>query len=260
MTNGGGYADVNGLRMYYETRGQGPPLLLLHGGTSAIDPTEVALFSDTFRVIAPEQMGHGRTADAPDRQFHYHDMAEDTIELMRQLKIDAAFVFGFSDGGVLGLDMAIHHPDRVSRLAVSGTNFRVDGFRAETLEWVRATKADDWPQALRDAYEQLSPDGRSHWPVFLDRVKTMWFAEPNFTTEQLASIRAPTLVIAGDQDWITLEHTITLFRAIPNSQLSVLPNTGHGGPPPQGTIKTFLMAADTSEGLLSVTAPLSNDN
>ena len=100
VTNGGGYADINGLRMYYETHGEGPALLLLHGGTCAIDPTEVALFSDTFRVIAPEQMGHGRTADAPDRLFHYHDMAEDTIELMRQLTIDAAFVFGFSDGGL----------------------------------------------------------------------------------------------------------------------------------------------------------------
>ena len=112
---------------------------------------------------------------------------------------------------------------------------------------MRTANADDWPEELRDAYEQLSPDGPSHWPIFLDRVKSMWFAEPNFTTEQLASIRAPTLVISGDQDAITLEHTIALFRAIPNSQLAVLPNTGHGGPPPQETIKTFLMETDTSE-------------
>lgn len=247
MTDRGGYADINGLRLYYETHGEGPPLLLLHGGTCAIDPAEVALFSDTFWVIAPEQMGHGRTADAPARRFHYHDMAEDTIELMRQLEIDSAFVFGFSDGGVLGLDMAIHHPDRVSRLAVSGTNFRVDGIGAEAQTWMQTANANDWPEELREAYGQLSPDGRSHWPIFLDRVRSMWFAEPNFTTEQLASIRAPTLVISGDQDAITLEHTIALFRAIPHSQLSVLPNTGHGGPPPQEMIKTFLMETDVSE-------------
>jgi pimeloyl-ACP methyl ester carboxylesterase len=246
MTDGGGYADINGLRMYYETLGEGPPLLLLHGGTCAIDPTEVALFSDTFRVISPEQMGHGRTADAIGREFHYHDMAEDTIELMRQLEIDSAFVFGFSDGGVLGLDMAIHHPDRVSRLAVSGTNFRVDGLGAETREWMRTAQPNDWPEELRDAYERLSPDCGIHWPIFLDRVKTMWASEPSFSTEQLAGIQAPTLVISGDQDAVTLEHTIALFRAIPNSQLCVLPNTGHGGPPPQETIKSLLMGADVN--------------
>jgi len=88
--------------MYYETHGQGPPLLLLHGGTGAINPAEIALFSNAYRVIAPEQMGHGRTTDDPGRPFHYHDMAEDTVELLRQLEIDSTFVFGFSDGGILG--------------------------------------------------------------------------------------------------------------------------------------------------------------
>ena len=100
------YAAVNRLNMYYEVHGDGPPLLLLHGGTGSIPAKWIPFFSTQFRVIAMEQMGHGRTADVMDRSFHCHDMAEDTVELMRQLGIESAVVVGFSDGGIIGLDMA----------------------------------------------------------------------------------------------------------------------------------------------------------
>jgi pimeloyl-ACP methyl ester carboxylesterase len=104
MSDPGRYAEVNGLRMYYEIHGEGPPLLLLHGGTCSIErpPMGIPLFSEAFQVIAPEQTGHGRTADAIDRAFHYHDMAEDTVELMRQLEVPSASVIGLSDGAVIG--------------------------------------------------------------------------------------------------------------------------------------------------------------
>ena len=109
------YAAVNGLKMYYEVHGDGPPLLLLHGGTGSIPATWIPYFEPRFRVVAMEQMGHGRTADAMDRPFHYHDMAEDTVELMRQLEIESAVIVGYSDGGIIGLDIAIHHPERVTK-------------------------------------------------------------------------------------------------------------------------------------------------
>jgi alpha-beta hydrolase superfamily lysophospholipase len=108
------YAAVNGLNMYYEVHGDGPPLLLLHGGSGSIPERWIPFFADRFQVIAIEQMGHGRTADNVDRPFHYHDMAEDTVELMRQLEIGRGVVVGYSDGGIIGLDMAIHHPARVT--------------------------------------------------------------------------------------------------------------------------------------------------
>ena len=116
------YVSVNGLDMYYEAHGDGSPLLLLHGGSGSIPEKWITLFTPRFRVIAPEQMGHGRTTDLVDRPYHYHDMAEDTVELMRQLRIESAVVVGYSDGGIIGLDMAIHHPDRVTKLAVTGAN------------------------------------------------------------------------------------------------------------------------------------------
>ena len=93
---------VNGLDMYYEAHGEGPPLLLLHGGSGSIPEKWIPFFTPQFRVIAHEQMGHGRTADVIDRPFHYHDMAEDTVELMRQLGIESAVVVGYSDGGIIG--------------------------------------------------------------------------------------------------------------------------------------------------------------
>jgi pimeloyl-ACP methyl ester carboxylesterase len=228
------YLTVNGLEMYYEVHGDGPPLLLLHGGSGSIPEKWIPLFTPHFRVVAPEQMGHGRTADLVDRPFHYHDMAEDTVELMRQLGIESSVVVGYSDGGIIGLDMAIHHPERVTKLAVTGANARFDGYTAENLEWARSF--DPASQPVSDDYARLSPDGREHWPVVLGRLKTMWAAEPTFTTEELQSIQTPTLLIVGDRDIVTPEHAVEMYRTIPGAQLCVVPNAGHGTMPAAAVI------------------------
>jgi pimeloyl-ACP methyl ester carboxylesterase len=231
------YAPVNGLDMYYEVHGDGSPLLLLHGGTGSIPEKWIPFFTSHFRVIAPEQMGHGRTADLVDRRFHYHDLAEDTVELMRQLGVESAAIVDYSDGGIIGLDMAIHHPDRVTKLAVTGANARFDGYTSENQEWVRSF--DPGSQPVSDDYLRLSPGGAEHWPVFLARLKPMWSAEPSFTTEELQSIEAPTLVVLGDRDIVTPEHAVEMFRTIPGAQLCVVPNAGHGAMPRE-TVLTFL--------------------
>jgi len=231
------YVAVNGLDMYYEVHGDGAPLLLLHGGSGSIPEKWISFFTPHFRVIAPEQMGHGRTADLVDRPFHYHQMAEDTVELMRQLGIESAVVVGYSDGGVIGLDMAIHHPERVTKLAVTGANARFDGYTAENQEWIQSF--DPGSQPVSDDYAQLSPDGAEHWPVLLRRLKPMWSAEPSFTSEELRSIEAPTLLIIGDRDIVTPEHAVEMFRTIPGARLCVVPNAGHGAMPREA-ILTFL--------------------
>jgi len=232
------YAAVNGLNMYHEIHGAGAPLLLLHGGGSSIPEKWIPFFTDRFQVIAMEQMGHGRTADAMDRPFHYHDMAEDTVELMRQLGIETAAVVGYSDGGNIGLDMAIHHPERVTSLVVTGANARPDGYTAENLQEIDDPISDDAPAP--DAYARLSPDGANHWPVFLRRMQPMWATEPDFTCEQLQSIAAPTLLIIGDRDIVRPEHAVEMFDTIPAAQLCVVPNAGHGTLPKE-TVLTFLL-------------------
>jgi len=238
------YAAVNGLHMYYEIHGKGLPLLLLHGGTGSIPEKWIPFFSPPFRVIAMEQMGHGRTADLMDRAFHYHDMAEDTVELMRQLGIESAVVVGYSDGGIIGLDMAIHHPERVTKLAVTGANSRTDGYSVENLEWARTFNPADQP--VSEAYGRLSPDGAQHWPIFLGRQQPMWAAEPSFTREEMQSIKARTLIIIGDEDIVTPEHAVEMFRTIPAAQLCVVPHSGHGVMPKE-TIVAFLAESPTAE-------------
>jgi pimeloyl-ACP methyl ester carboxylesterase len=232
------YAAVGGLNMYYEVHGDGPPLLLLHGGSGSILERWIPFFTPRFRVIAIEQMGHGRTADAVDRPFHYHAMAEDTVELMRELAIESAVIVGYSDGGIIGLYIAIHHPDRVAKLVVSGANSRIDGYTEENLEYTRTFDPADEP--VPDSYASLSPDGADHWPVFLGRLKPMWSNEPSFTHEELQGIEAPTLLlIVGDRDIVTPEHAVEMFRTIPGAQLCVVPNAGHGVMPSE-TVLTFL--------------------
>ena len=229
------YAPVNGLNMYYEVHGEGPPLLLLHGGSGSIPEKWIPFFTPQFRVIAPEQMGHGRTADVMDRSFHYHDMAEDTVELMRQLGIESSVVVGYSDGGIIGLDMSIHHPERVTKLAVTGANARFEGYTTENQELARSF--DPLSVPVSEKYAEISPDGAEHWPVVLGRLKTMWAAEPSFTNEESQSIRAPTLLVIGDRDIVTPEHAVEMFRTIPGAQLCVVPNAGHGTMPQEAVLR-----------------------
>jgi len=238
------HVAVNGLNMYYEVHGEGSPLLMLHGGAGSAEyfSNAIPFFAIRFRVIAIEQMGHGRTADDRDRPFHYHDMAEDTVELMRRLEIESTSVLGYSDGGIIGLDLAIHHPEHVTKLAVTGANSRTDGYTPENLAWVGTFDPDESP--VSDAYARLSPDGADHWPVVLARLRQMWAAEPSFTREQLQSIEAPTLIIVGDRDIVTPEHAVEMFRTIPDAQLCVVPNADHGVLP-KDTILTFLEGAAT---------------
>ena len=223
--------------MYYEIHGAGPPLLLLHGGTGSIPTEWIPSFAPLFQVIAMEQMGHGRTADVMDRPFHYHDMAEDTVELMRQLGIEGAAIVGYSDGGIIGLDMAIRHPERVTKLVITEANSRTDGYTAENLEWARTFDPNDQP--VPDGYRRLSPDGVEHWPIFLGRLQRMWVVEPSFTRQEMQSIKASTLIIVGDGDIVTPEHAAEMFRTIPDAQLCVVPHAGHGVMPKE-TILTFL--------------------
>lgn len=140
--------------------------------------------------------------------------------------------------------MAIHHPERVARLAVTGANARFDGYTAENQEFARSF--DPGSQAVSDSYSRLSPDGAEHWPVFLGRLKTMWGVEPSFTSDELQRIEAPTLIVIGDRDIVTPEHAVEMFRAIPGAQLCVVPNAGHGVLPEE-TVLGFLLEEAESQ-------------
>jgi pimeloyl-ACP methyl ester carboxylesterase len=227
-----GYAAVNGLQMYYEVYGEGPPVLLLHGGLQTIASSfsqQIPVFAQNHRVIAVEQMGHGHTADT-GRELTYRGMAEDTAELLRKLKVTEVDVVGWSDGGIVGLILAAHHPKLVRRLIVAGANIRPDGCTADFLAHVRALKPEDLKGSDRKDYDQFSPDGAAHFPVIFHKVTTLWLTAPtpdDIDDEQLGRIEAPTLIMAGDHDIVRLEHTMEIYQHIPHAQLCILPGTSH---------------------------------
>ena len=165
-----------------------------------------------------------------------------------ELPPQSAAVVGYSDGGIIALEMAIHHPDREARLAVTGANSRTDGFTVENVEWERSFNPDTEPVSA--AYARLSPDGEVHWPIVLGRLQQMWRMEPSLTDKQLQSIAQPTLIIVGDGDIVTLEHAIEMFRTIPEAQLCVVPRAGHGTMPLE-TVRTFLDEGGAEQNLMA---------
>jgi pimeloyl-ACP methyl ester carboxylesterase len=210
----GHWAEVNGHRMYYETSGSGRPLLLLHGGGNSIHSSfakQLDLFAKTHAIIAPEQIGHGHTPDA-EGPFTYGRMASDTAALLGKLGLKDVDVVGWSDGGIVALILAVQHPELVRRVVVSGANFAPEGYLAEDLKQMRAR--DVAPATTIGA-----------------KLNHLWATSP--TNEELnpallSGIHKRVLVMVGDHDAILLDHTIALYRALPDARLCILPGTSHG--------------------------------
>ncbi len=158
----------------------------------------------------------------------YGDMAADTIGFLEHVVGGPAHVVGWSDGGIIGLLVAIARPDLVRKLVVIGSNYDTAGVVPEA-EAMFAHMTPDGPAMaqLRGFYEMHSPDGPEHWPVVFTKFIEMAKREPHIPSDQLASISAPTLVLVGDDDMVSLEHTIALYRAIPGSELAVVPGASH---------------------------------
>lgn len=224
--------EVHGLAMYYEVRGDGPPLVLLHGGLHGIEGSfgrVLPALAARRRVIAVEQIGHGHTPDA-DRPFRYADMAEDTAALLARIGVGPADLLGWSDGGIVALFLAARHPERVRRVVVSGANARLDGMEPAAVRGMRDTPPERMARdlaALREAYAAASPDGAGHWPVVVAKARAMWLAPVGLEPADLARIAAPTLLVAGDRDLVRPEHEVELLRSIRSAQLLILPGTGH---------------------------------
>ena len=227
-----GYVDANGVRTYYEIEGTGEPLLLLHGGFSPIETFSGlrSLLTPHFRVYFPERRAHGRTPDVPG-PVTYDLMAQDTIAFMEAVELDSAHLVGWSDGAMVGLLVAMRHPELVQRLVLIGQNLNPDGLRPEIRAMMQQeTMPDMLPPMLRELYAALSPDGPEHWDTVVDKFWQLYRVEPDIPLSELEKVQAPTLVIMGQHDIPTIEHAQEMQRTLPNGRLEVVPDASHGLP------------------------------
>src|SRR5580658_4041770 len=222
------YASVNGLRLYYEVRGSGRPLVLLHGGLLTIELSFGPLLGSlaaSRQVIAVELQGHGRTADT-DRAMTIGALAGDVIALLDHLGIAEADLFGFSLGGLVGYAIAIAAPARLGKLIVASADaHRPPGRESASIGEDRLPTQADF-EAMRTAYEAVAPDP-AHFEKSAAKTSAMVHEVPGRTAEELRSLRAPTLLIFGDRDFSPLTDVVELLGLLPDAQLAVLPGATH---------------------------------
>lgn len=226
--HGGERAEVNGISLYYETFGErdAPPVLVLHGGTGFIESMhyQISALAPAHFVVAPDSRAHGRSTDT-DAPLTYRQMADDMLALMDRLGIERADVVGWSDGGIIGLILAMENPDRVRGVVAIGANFNVAGLSSPPPEDVRVLDASP----ARDFYINMAPEP-SRWPVFAAKVLEMWRTQPDYQPADLAKIAAPVLVMAGERDSIRRSHTEEMASSIPLGRLDIVEGASHFAP------------------------------
>ncbi|WP_276481554.1 alpha/beta fold hydrolase [Paraflavitalea pollutisoli] len=237
-----GYADVNGLKMYYEVYGSGKPLVLLHGSFMNINTNWASIipqFAEGRQVIVAEMQAHGRTKDIP-RAFRYENMADDVSGLLTHLKIDSADVLGYSMGGGIAYQFAIRHPQQLRRLVILSSTYAHDGWWPE-VEASFATFTPDMFKGtpIEDQFKLYNNNDTTHFGDFIKKVMSADIGTYDWTAAA-KQIKAPIFQLIGDADGVRYEHAIELFKAkgggkmgdmggLPESRLAILPGTTHIG-------------------------------
>jgi pimeloyl-ACP methyl ester carboxylesterase len=219
-----GLAPVNGIKLWYAEFGQGAPVILLHGGLANSDywGLLVRALAPHYRVIVVDSRGHGRSSrDA--RPYGYDLMADDVVGLMDYLKIDKAALVGWSDGAIIGLDIALRHPQRLSKLFAFAANS--DPSAVKDVEHDPVFSA--FIARARREYETLSPTPKEY-DAFLKQIEKMWEGEPHWTADRLHGIELPTWIVDADHDEaIKRDNTLFMADNIPGSGLLIQPQVSH---------------------------------
>ncbi len=236
-----GYADVNGLKMYYEVYGQGKPIVFLHGSFMTIPLNWahiIPVLAKDRKVIVAEMQGHGRTKDIA-RPLSYEGMADDVSGLLKHLKTDSADILGYSMGGGVAFQFAVRHPVQLRRLVILSGTYAHDGWWPDVEASFATINADMFKGSpIQKQYDSLGNDPAR----FADWVKKVISIdlEPYNWTKEVKNIKAPLFMAIGDADGVRYEHALELFRAkgggkmgdihgLPKSRLAILPGTTHIG-------------------------------
>ena len=236
-----GYADVNGLKMYYEVYGSGKPIVLIHGSFMTIPlnwSKIIPLLAKGRKVIVTEMQGHGRTKDI-SREFSYEGMADDVSGLLKHLKIESADILGYSMGGGVAFQVAIRHPKQVRRLAVLSGTYSHDGWWPDVEAMFSTMNADMLKgSSIEKQYNSLGNDP-AQFPEFIKKVISIDL-KPYDWSMDVENIQVPIFMAIGDADGVQYEHILELFRAkgggkmgdihgLPKSRLAIIPGTTHVG-------------------------------
>ena len=220
----GKFAEINGIRMYYETYGDPvkQPLLLIHGNGGYIyaERCQIEHFKDRYYVIIADSRFHGKTENGSE-ELTYDLMAEDYNSLLDYLRLDSVYIIGQSDGGIIGLLLAMNYPEKVRKLVAAGANLRPDTTALQ--RWaVELTRKD------LDEVEKKIKSGDISVDLIRQRSQlNLMDKYPNIRSDELTKIKAPVLVMAGDGDVIKLEHILEIYQNIPHAQLFIMPGATH---------------------------------
>lgn len=231
----GRYVEVDGLSIYYELHGEGPPLVLLHGGLLTIEVAfgdVLAALAERHEVVAIELQGHGRTADI-DRPLSLERLADDVAHVLTEVGVDRADVVGFSLGGLVTVELARRHPDRVRRLVLASIHTRPDGSHDEVRSpdaqpGVGRMPTEDDFRAWEEAYRAVAPDP-DHFSTFAAKLAAFVGSLPGWSDDELRELTGPTLVLIGDNDFVRIEHAAHMQEVLPDARLAVVPDATHVG-------------------------------
>jgi pimeloyl-ACP methyl ester carboxylesterase len=220
-----GMAPVNDIRMYYAVYGEGAPVLLVHGGLGHADVWgfQVPALAETHKVIVTDSRGHGRSTRS-EKPIGYALMADDYLALLDYLGIDQVALVGWSDGGIIGLDIAIRHPERLSRLFAFGANYAPAGVKPSVVD---DPTFNAYIARAGEDYARLSPTP-DEFDAFVAKISEMWAREPNYSKDQLRAITVPTVIFDGAHDEaIEPAHTAEMAELIPGAKLVIMKDASH---------------------------------
>lgn len=215
----GKYYNIRGIRIYCEIYGAGKPLLLIHGNNGSIKSFahNIPYFAARYQVIVADSRAQGNSTD-PGAALTFEMMADDEAALLDALKIDSAYVIGWSDGGINALLLALRHPGKVIKLAATGANLWPEASAFAPGVWQQEkTFYDAHKNQVRDTAKE-----KNDWKLFL-----LDWNQPHISLAALHAIHCPSLIICGDHDVISIEHTVQIFQNIPQAALWVVPGSGH---------------------------------
>lgn len=236
----GRYVAAHGLEIYYEEFGSGPPLILLHGGTSVCQEWAplIPALAEHFHLFALDSRGHGRTRN-PSGEFGYALMADDVAAFVTALGLAHPRFYGFSDGAQIALELGMRYPALPQALVLAGVCYRYD---AASLAWMQeigfagpgevdlahfARNEPGWAAYLQRV--QVHMGDPNYWQTLLRQISVMWCAPMHYSAEELARIQAPTLLLLGDrEEMVMAEQGLEMYRMIPHSELAIVPNADHG--------------------------------